>query len=52
MFDSLINEEETIKMVDDSACKIINIGSINVKGKDGTLHASETVRYVLRHATI
>ena len=44
MFNSLaVKEEWTAKMVDDYACKIIDIGTINVTGRDGTVRALETV---------
>lgn len=36
MFDSYVaKEEETVKMVDDSACKVISIGTVKIKGKIG-----------------
>jgi len=39
-------EEETVKMVYDSACKVIDIGTVNVTCKDVTVCALEAVRYV------
>ena len=33
-------------MVDDSACEITGTGTINVIGRDGTVHALETARYI------
>jgi len=47
MFNSLIaKEEDTVKMVDGSACEVIGTGTINVTCKDGTVCALEAVRYV------
>jgi len=47
MFNSLFAKEEgTIKMVDDSACEVIGIGSINITRKDETMRALEAIRYV------
>jgi len=40
-------KEGTIKMVDGSACEVIGIGIINITKRNGTMHALETVRYVL-----
>ena len=36
-------EEETVKIVDGSACKIISTGTVNVTGRDGTVRALEAV---------
>jgi len=47
MFNSfVVKEEGTVKMVDGSACKVIDTGTCKVKGKDGIMHALEVVRYV------
>jgi len=43
MFNSLVEEEGTVKIVDGSACKI-DIGVVNAKGKDGTMLTLEAVR--------
>ena len=44
---SLIAKEEGIvKVVDGSACEIIDTGTIKVTGRDGTVHALEAVRYI------
>ena len=45
MFNSLL-EKKNVKMVDGSACKIIDTGTVNVTGRDGTVRALEAVRYV------
>ena len=37
LFNSLVvTEEETAKMMDDSACKVIGTGTVNVTERDGT----------------
>ena len=41
-------EEEIVKMVDGLACEVIGTGTINVTGRDETVHALEAVRYVLK----
>ena len=47
MFNSLVTKEEgTVKMVDGSACKIIDTGKINVTCRDGMVRTLEEVRYV------
>jgi len=47
IFSSLVAMEEgTVKMVDDSACKIIDTETVNVTCRDGTVHALEVVCYV------
>ena len=47
MFNSLVVKEEgTVKMVDDSACEVINTGIVNITWRDGTVHALKMVRYV------
>ena len=47
LFNSLVTKkEETVKMVDDSTCKVIDTGTVNVTERDGTILALETVRYV------
>ena len=47
LFNSLITkEEETVKMVDDSACKVIGTGTVKVTGRDVTMDALEAARYV------
>ena len=46
-FDSYVGKEkETVKMVDGSACKVIDTGKIKIKGKDGAVRALEAVWYV------
>ena len=45
---SLVAKEEGIvKMVDGSACEVIETGIVKVIGRDGTVRALEAVRYVL-----
>ena len=47
MFNSLVVKEEgIIKIVDGSACKIIDTGRVKVTERDGTVRVLETVRYV------
>ena len=47
MFNSLVVKEEGIvKMVDGSACEVIDIGTVKVIGRDGTVRALEAVWYV------
>ena len=36
-----------VKMVDGSACEIIDTETVKVTGRDGTVRALEAVRYVL-----
>ena len=44
MFNSLIaKEERTVKMLDGSACEVIDTRTINVRGRDETMHALEVV---------
>jgi len=33
-------------MVDGSACEVIDIGTINIIGRDGMVHALEAIQYV------
>jgi len=47
MFTFLIaKEEKTVKMMDDSACEVIDTGTVNVTYRDGMVRALEAVRYV------
>ena len=47
MFNSLVAKEEgSVKMVDDSTCKVISTVTINVTCRDKTTHAMEAVRYI------
>ena len=47
LFNSLIVKKEgTVKMVNGSACKVINTGTVKVTERDGTVCALEAVRYV------
>ena len=47
VFNSLIAKEERIvKIVDGPACKVVCTGTVNVTGRDGTVHALEEVRYI------
>ena len=47
MFNSLIVKEEGIvKIVDGSARKIIDTGTVNVTERDGMVHSLEAVRYI------
>ena len=39
-------EEETVKMVDDSACEVIGIRTVKVTERDGMVRALEAVCYV------
>ena len=39
-------EDETVKIVDGSACEVIDIGTVNVTGRDRTVRALEAVRYI------
>ena len=44
MFNSLVaKEEETVKIVDDSAYEVIDTGTVNVTGRDRTVRAREAV---------
>ena len=53
LFNSLATkEEEIVKMVDGSACKVIGTGTVKVTERDETVRALEAVRYVPRHGTI
>ena len=46
LFNSLVAKEEVIvKMVDDSACKVISTGTVKVTERDGTVCALEVIRY-------
>ena len=48
MFNSVVaKEKETVKMVDGSACEVIDTRIINVTRRDGTMRAMEAVQYVL-----
>ena len=40
-------EKGTVKIVDDSACEVIDTGTIKVTRRDRTLRALEAVQYVL-----
>ena len=42
------NEEVTIKMLDGSACEVISTMTVNVIGRDETVHTLEAVRYILK----
>ena len=47
MFNSLVAKEEgTVKMVDSSACEVIDTGTINVTCRERMLRALEAIRYV------
>ena len=47
LFNSLIAKEEGIvKMVDGSACEVINTGAVKVTERDETVRALKAVRYV------
>jgi len=37
-------EKKTVKIVDGSACKVIDTGTANVICRDGTVHVLEAVR--------
>jgi len=39
-------EKEIVKIVDGSACKIINTETVNIIGRDGMVRALKAVRYV------
>ena len=53
MFNSLIAKvKEIVKMVDDSACEIIGIGTVKVTERDGTVRALERSGMSQRHDTI
>ena len=39
-------KEETVKMVNGLACKVIDTGTVKVTERDGTVRALEGVRYV------
>jgi len=44
MFNSLVaKEERTVEMMDDSACEVIDIRTVNVTCRDGTVRALEAV---------
>jgi len=43
----IANEEETVKMMDDSACEVIITVTVNVTGRDETVRALEAIWYVL-----
>ena len=48
LFNSLVaKEEETIKMIDGSACKVIGTGTVKVTKRDGIVRDLEAVQYVL-----
>ena len=47
LFNSLVIKEGTVKMVDDSACEVIDPRTINVICRDGMVHALEVIRFVL-----
>jgi len=42
----IVKEEGTVKMVDDSACKVICTGTVNVTKRDGMMCALKAVWYV------
>ena len=44
------NEEGIAKMVDGSACEVIDTGTINVTERDGMMQALEAVWYIRRHS--
>ena len=47
MFNSLVAKEEgTVKMMDGSACEIIDTETIKIIERDGTMRALEAVWYV------
>jgi len=47
MFNSLVSkEEETVKMLDDSTCEVIDIGTINITSRNRKVRALEVIRYV------
>ena len=47
MFNSLVaKKERAVKMMDDSTCEIIDIGTVNVTGIDGMVRALKVIRYV------
>ena len=49
LFNSLVEKEEAIvKMVDGSACKVINTGTVNITERDGTVRALKVSHYVLK----
>jgi len=44
MFNSFVAKEEgTVKIADGSACKVIDIGTVNVTSRDGIVRAMEAV---------
>ena len=44
MFNSLVaKKERTVEMMDDSACEVIDIRTVNVTCRDGTVRALEAV---------
>jgi len=44
LFNSLVVKKEgTVKMVDDSACKVIGDGIVKITERDGTMHTLEVV---------
>ena len=45
-------EEETVKMVNGSACKVIDTGTVKITERDGMMRALEAVQYVWKHTTI
>jgi len=48
MFNSLVvNEQGTVKMMNDLACEIIGTGKVNVTFRDGMMCALEEVRYAI-----
>ena len=48
----VIKEEGTVKMVDGSACEVIDIRTVKVTERDGMVHALERSGMSLRHGTI
>ena len=48
MFNSLVAKDKgTVKMVDDSACKVISTGTVKITERDGRVRALEAIQYVL-----
>ena len=44
LFNSLVaNEEGIVKMVDGSVCEVIDTGTVNVTGRDETVHALKAI---------
>ena len=44
MFNSLVAKEEgTVKIVHNSACEVIDTGTVKITKRDGTVHALDAV---------